>query len=791
MMHKLDDTIGTSLKMGMLKESTHENRLWYRGPAAEWEEALPIGNGKLGGMVFGQTHHERIALNEDSMWYGGPRDRNNPDARPNLPRIQQLLREGKVQEAQTLAVKAMSGVPESQRHYVPLGDLLLDFHYRGSDRSEVTAYRRELNLMEGTATVSYNVNGTRYERVNYASYPDSVLVTELTADRSGSINFTARLRRGSNRYLDRIERVDDCTLAALGSCGGEGGSDFAMGLRAIIHGGTCKVIGEFLVVEDANRATLLLSAGTTFRHTEPLVYVQETLVHAAGLRDLLSRHTTDFLSLAERVQLQLGTSNLAETVPTDERLQRVRSGEADHGLIALYYQYGRYLLISSSRPGSLPANLQGIWNEHMLPPWDSKYTININTQMNYWGAESGNLAECHEPLFDLIERMREPGRITAARMYGAGGFVAHHNTDIWGDTAPQDHYVPATYWPMGAAWLSLHLWEHYEYSGDLAFLAKVYPTLKEAAAFFIDFLTETEDGLLVTNPSVSPENTYLLPNGHPGVLCIGPSMDSQILYELFGACIQAADVLGIDYEEQGQWHEIRERLPVPAVGRDGGIQEWMHDYEEAEPGHRHISHLFALCPGKRFTLRDTPEWAQAARLTLEQRLANGGGHTGWSRAWIINFWARLEDGDLALANVKSLLAHSTLPNLLDNHPPFQIDGNFGGAAGISEMLLQSHAGCLHLLPALPAEWSEGEVRGLRARGGYEVKLLWQKGRLRHAVISPSLDGMIRVRIDQNKLHEGLSLYNDADATQLSCEDAEDGCIMWQACAGQSYTLRTE
>lgn len=432
MMHKLEETVGTSLAMEKSKAFTIENKLWYRGPAADWEEALPIGNGRLGGMVFGQTHHERIALNEDSMWYGGPRDRNNPDALPNLPKIQQLLREGKLQEAQSLAVMAMSGVPESQRHYVPLGDLQLDIRYRGSDSSEVTAYRRELNLMEGTASVSYNIDGTRYERVSYASFPDNVLVTDFAADHPGCISFKARLKRGHNRYLDRIERMDDCTLAAFGHCGGEGGSDFAVGLRAVIHGGTCKVIGEFLVVEGANRATLLLSAGTTFRHVEPWVYVRDTLDHAAGIHDLLSRHTADFRGLAERVQLTLGPPDTAGTKPTDERLQRVQDGEADHGLFALYYQYGRYLLISSSRPGSLPANLQGIWNEHMLPPWDSKYTININTQMNYWGAESGNLAECHEPLFDLIERMREPGRITAARMYGAGGFVAHHNTDIWG-----------------------------------------------------------------------------------------------------------------------------------------------------------------------------------------------------------------------------------------------------------------------------------------------------------------------------------------------------------------------
>ncbi|GAE05586.1 glycoside hydrolase N-terminal domain-containing protein [Paenibacillus sp. JCM 10914] len=678
---------------------------------------------------------------------------------------------------------------------MPLGDLLIDYRYADPGNGEVTSYRRDLNLMEGTSSVAYHVNGTRYERVSYASYPDEVLVTEITADQPGSISFKARLKRGDNRYLDRIERIDDCTLGAFGQCGGEGGSAFAIGLRAVIHGGSCKVIGEFLVVEGADSATLLLSAGTTFRQAEPRMYVIERLDKATTGGDLLTRHVADFRNLADRVQLQLGDANDGkETLPTDERLKEVQDGNSDTGLIALYYQYGRYLLISSSRPGSLPANLQGIWNEHMLPPWDSKYTININTQMNYWGAESGNLAECHQPLFDLLERMREPGRITAARMYGASGFVAHHNTDIWADTAPQDHYVPATYWPMGAAWLSLHLWEHFEYSQDRRFLTQAYPTLKEAAAFFNDFLTETGDGQLVTNPSVSPENTYILPSGESGVLCMGPSMDSQILYELFGACIQAACVLGVDDEEQVKWRSLRERLPEPEIGSHGGIQEWLHDYEEAEPGHRHISHLFALHPGKRFTVQETPEWAQAARITLERRLASGGGHTGWSRAWIINFWARLEDGEQALTNVVSLLAHSTLPNLLDNHPPFQIDGNFGGSAGISEMLLQSHAGCVHLLPALPSTWCEGRVTGLRARGGYVVDLHWQEGKLLQADIQATREGEIRIRMDDKHQRDRLVLYsldNEENERPLNYDVTDHGYIYWHTVVGGCYSLRAE
>lgn len=377
--------------------------------------------------------------------------------------------------------------------------------------------------------------------------------------------------------------------------------------------------------------------------------------------------------------------------------------------------------------------------------------------------------------------MREPGRITARAMYDCGGFVAHHNTDIWGDTAPQDIYLPASYWTLGAAWLCLHMWEHYEYGLDDAFLEQIYPTLKESAQFFVDFLTETEDGLLVLNPSVSPENTYLLPNGQSGTLCIGASMDSQILYELFTACAEAAKKLGIDSSEQELWHNMRARLPEPAIGKHGQIQEWMEDYEEAEPGHRHISHLFALHPGKRFTVRGTPEWANAARVTLDQRLASGGGHTGWSRAWIINFWARLEDGEKAYANVQDLLSHSTLPNLFDNHPPFQIDGNFGGAAGITEMLLQCHAGSLHVLPALPEAWPHGEVTGLRARGGFEVDIRWSNGLLVEACIRAGAANSCVVQ-------SSIPLIVRKDGHEVKDVFSKDGLVSWTVSAGSEYVL---
>lgn len=758
-----------------------DNRLWFKQPASVWEEALPIGNGKLGGMVFGHPVRERIALNEDSVWYGGPRNRNNPDSLPNLKKIRDLLQAGRLREAHELSAMALSGVPETQRHYMPLGDLQLSFRYEKEE--EPQDYSRELDLTNGLAKVTYQIGGTVYERESFASFPDEVLVTRLTADKPGSISFTARLTRGRNRYYEEMVKADGNTIVMRGNCGGAGGSDFRTALRAVAQGGSVFIIGEHLVVERADSVTLLLTAATTFRHADPEEYSIRAGANAAlsDYETLKTRHIQDFSSLADRVTLRLAKDSEANELPTDERLNRVKNGKEDLGLQALYYQYGRYLLISSSRPGSLPANLQGIWNEHMMPPWDSKYTININAQMNYWPAEPGNLAECHEPLFDLIERMREPGRVTAKSMYDCGGFVAHHNTDIWGDTAPQDIWLPATYWPMGAAWLCLHLWEHYEYGLDKAFLERAYPTLKEAAQFFVDFLTETDDGLLVTTPSVSPENTYILPNGESGTLCIGPSMDSQILYELFSACAEAAALLGTDISLQRQWQQMRDKLPAPMIGKQGQIQEWMEDYEEAEPGHRHISHLFALHPGKRFTVRKTPEWAAASRVTLDQRLSSGGGHTGWSRAWIINFWARLEDGEKAFENVQALLGHSTLPNLLDNHPPFQIDGNFGGAAGISEMLLQSHTGEIHLLPALPAAWSEGEITGLRARGGFEVDIRWSDGELEEARIRSNTDNNCAIRTS------GQVIVTE-NGREIESVLSGDGAVIWKACAGSEYIL---
>ncbi|MBQ8965049.1 MAG: glycoside hydrolase family 95 protein [Ruminococcus sp.] len=749
-------------------------RIWFKAPAEDWNVALPVGNGRIGGMCFGQPLYEKIQLNEDSVWSGGPRSRNNASAKGELERVRQLLREEKIAEAEKIVTEAFCGTPVNERHYMPLGDLIIQHHLE--DTCEYTS--RSLDLETAVCETLYSIGSTAYRRRVICSEPAGVLAVEITADKPAAVSVKVSID-GRDDYFDDNSPVSDTDILYYGGSGGEEGINFAAYIRVAGKGGRVYRWGSSIVTEGCDSVVILLGARTDYRVADYKKAAELDVVTAAekSFDELLREHTEDHRSCFDRASITF-EDNADNTLPTDERLALVKQGKADNGLVSLYFDFGRYLMIAGSREGTLPLNLQGIWNKDMWPAWGCRFTVNINTEMNYWCAEVSGLGDLHMPLFDHIERMRPNGRITAKEMYGCGGFVCHHNTDIWGDTAPQDLWIPGTQWPMGAAWLCIHIWEHWLYTRDRDFLAQKYDTLKEASKFFVDFLIDNGRGQLVTSPSVSPENTYITESGSKGSVCMGPSMDSQIIYQLFSAVIEAGEILGIDREYGDKLKELRDKLPKPEIGKYGQIMEWAVDYDEAEPGHRHISQLYALYPADMISVRHTPELAAAARATIERRLSHGGGHTGWSRAWIINHWARLHDGEKVRENIEALLANSTSDNLFDMHPPFQIDGNFGAAAGIAESLLQSQNGEIQLLPALSPDWKNGSFTGLRARGGFVIDCNWQDGRAVSCKVK-SLKGERFCLV----IPEGCTVKS------VSCGyEIKEGCLLADTSCGSGFEI---
>ena len=778
--------------------------LTYDKAADRWVDALPMGNGRLGAMVYGHTGIDRIQLNEDSLWYGRFIDRNNPATKDKLPLIQKKVLEGDLQAAEDLIVQYMIGAPSTMRHYEPLGemDIALNQHtpfvmgwIPNSDGAE--KYHAELDMMRGIQTITHTQNGITYTREMFISYPDQVLCLRIRADQKAAIDLEVQMDRcrifdekiedhrrpgkfsrgggWAGMLLDENHTIDERTLLIRGHAAETG---FASAVRMVTDG---KVENPYtqLKVQAASEVCLYLAGATENREEKPIQAVLALLEGAEqqGFEGLLQRHLADFEPRMRACQLDIGPCS---ELPIDGRLARMAEGAEDCDLEALYFTFGRYLMMSGGRENSTALNLQGIWNQEFVPSWDSKYTININTQMNYWPAEVCGLSDIHLSMFDLIHRMWEKGRNTARVMYGCRGAVCHHNTDIYGDCAPQDVYLAATPWTTGGVWMVLHIWEHYLFTLDQAFLARWFPVLKDFALFFVDFLVE-DKGFLVTCPSVSPENRYILPGGKDTPICAGPAMDNQLLRALFHACIQADEILGIDDPITKEFSRVAAKLPPNAIGSKGQLLEWRTEVQEMTPGMGHISHLWGAFPGSEINWLDTPELLEAVRTSLKLRMDNGAGRGGWPLAWYICQHARMLDAEMTGRNIRAMTLSNGTRNFMNGgFRVFQIDGNLGATAGMAEALLQSHTGIIHLLPALPPAWREGRAEGFVARGNVKIDMAWEAGRLTHAVLKPAHSDVLRVRA-------GLACLSLEDGSPVTVQKTEWG-FEFEAEAGKWYHL---